>query len=85
MALVAVTLWQGVGKGTVVTKLKEGYTLKHLGNVDSSLEDVVGCLPLYKIRLPWTPQNTDGHVMKPQKLLLQEHSRQMLPLHHLKY
>ena len=32
---------------------------------------------------PWTPQNMDGYVMKPQRLLHPEHSHQMLLLHHL--
>lgn len=31
----------GIGKGTVVNKLKEGYTFHHLGNLDSTVKDIV--------------------------------------------
>ena len=31
----------GIGKGTVIKKLKEGHTLDHLGNLDSSVDEPV--------------------------------------------
>ena len=31
----------GIGKGTVIKKLKEGHTLDRLGNLDSSVDEAV--------------------------------------------
>jgi len=31
----------GIGRGTVIKKLKEGHTLDHLGNLDSSVDEAV--------------------------------------------
>jgi len=31
----------GIGKGTIIKKLKEGHTLHRLGNLDSSVDEVV--------------------------------------------
>ena len=44
-----------------------------------------GSRPLSQVPHPRTPQNMDGYMMKPQRLLHPEHSHQMLLLHHLKF
>jgi len=31
----------GIGRGTVIKQLKEGHTLDHLGNLDSSVDEAV--------------------------------------------
>ena len=31
----------GIGKGTAIKKLKEGYAIKQLGNLNSSIEEVL--------------------------------------------